>query len=299
MKNFRKGFFSYISAIFFLLLPFASFAQEYYVDITNNTGYTITELYISPTTSEDWEADILDGSTINAGDTRRVDLTGYESPLFDIKLVDVDGDSYTYMSVDVSERDIVATLDDLDSDQDNSQQISEEQERQIAEAERLAREEERLQREREEEERRRFLASPEGQRQLAEQADRERQQREAREREAREENERIAREYPFYALVTCGFRGQHVNVMACFSGDVDTELELTNGSDYGLYKVYQLHDLGQESSEGLRIDLRQSFAIKVQNSSSDLILGLKIVSRNGETLYQRQVSRFGVASARN
>lgn len=117
----------------FLLLPFASFAQEYYVDITNNTGYTITELYISQTTAEDWEADILAGSTINTGDTRRVDLTGYESPLFDIKLVDVDGDSYTYMSVDVSERDIVATLDDLDSDQDIPQQISEEQETQVSE----------------------------------------------------------------------------------------------------------------------------------------------------------------------
>jgi hypothetical protein len=126
---------SNVIVLAFILLPFASFAQEYYVEITNNTGYTITELYVSPTTLEDWEADILAGSTINTGDTRRVDLTGYESPLFDIKLVDVDGDSYTYMSVDVSERDIVATLDDLDSDQDIPQQISEEQETQIAEQE--------------------------------------------------------------------------------------------------------------------------------------------------------------------
>ena len=40
--------------------------------------------------------------------------TGYKSPIFDIKLVDEECDSYTFWDVDVSERDITATIKNLD-----------------------------------------------------------------------------------------------------------------------------------------------------------------------------------------
>jgi hypothetical protein len=48
------------------------------------------------------------------GKTQRVNLNGYKSPMFDIRLVDEDGDQYTFWNVDVSEEDITVTLDDLD-----------------------------------------------------------------------------------------------------------------------------------------------------------------------------------------
>jgi len=107
-----------IKSIFVLLFLVAcslkAFAQDYYVDITNRTGYTIMYMYISPGDSKSWEEDVLGDEVIIDGDARRVTLTGYNSPIFDIRLVDEDGDSYTFMAVDVTSYDIVVTIDDID-----------------------------------------------------------------------------------------------------------------------------------------------------------------------------------------
>lgn len=89
-------------------------ARDYYVDITNRTGYTIMYMYVSPEHSSSWEEDVLGSEVLRDGARRRVNLNGYRSPVFDIKLVDSDGDSYTFWKVDVSRRDITVTLDDLD-----------------------------------------------------------------------------------------------------------------------------------------------------------------------------------------
>lgn len=89
-------------------------AADYYVEITNSTGYTIMYMYVSPAKSESWEEDILGDDVMPDGETRRVNLTGYKSPMFDIRLVDEDGDRYTFWNVDVSKHDLTVTLDDLD-----------------------------------------------------------------------------------------------------------------------------------------------------------------------------------------
>jgi hypothetical protein len=59
---------------------------------------------------------VLADGVLPDGETRRVNLTGYKSPMFDIQLVDSDGDKYTFWDVDVSKRDLVVTLADLDRD---------------------------------------------------------------------------------------------------------------------------------------------------------------------------------------
>lgn len=100
--------------VFLTTLPFSAMAADYYVDITNRTGYTIYYVYISPDSSDSWEEDVLGSEVLMNDETRRVNLKGYKSPIFDIKLVDEDGDSYTFWDVDVSKRDIIATLKDLD-----------------------------------------------------------------------------------------------------------------------------------------------------------------------------------------
>jgi hypothetical protein len=92
----------------------AALAADYYVEITNNTGFTIMYMYVSPAKSDSWEEDVLGDETMSDGETRRVNLTGYKSPMFDIRLVDEDGDKYTSWNVDVSKRDLTVTLDDLD-----------------------------------------------------------------------------------------------------------------------------------------------------------------------------------------
>jgi hypothetical protein len=103
-----------LAALLFGLSAVAT-AADFYVDITNRTGYTIMYMYVSPGSSTSWEEDVLGDGVLPDGDTRRVTLTGYKSPMFDIKLVDSDGDTYTFWDVDVSQRDIVVTLADLDS----------------------------------------------------------------------------------------------------------------------------------------------------------------------------------------
>jgi len=105
----------------FLLVALTAFwlaghalAQSYYVDITNRTGFVITHIYVSPAESTSWEADVLGNKVLAKGATQRVTLNGYRSPIFDIRLVDEDGDTYTYWKVDVSKRDIVARPEHLD-----------------------------------------------------------------------------------------------------------------------------------------------------------------------------------------
>lgn len=92
----------------------AAMAADYYVDITNKTGYTLVYVYVSPDKSDSWEEDVLGSDVLPNGQTRRINLYGYKSPIFDIKVVDTDGDSYTFWDVDVSEEDVTVTLKDLD-----------------------------------------------------------------------------------------------------------------------------------------------------------------------------------------
>ncbi len=206
--------------------------------------------------------------------------------------------------------------------------MREEQARKDAEAEarRVAQERERQARLEAQEAERRFKESPEYKRQQAElerrrvaevlaaeeKARQEKEEREQAARKKRQEDERrqaeraeqerqerakFASTFPYYALITCGFRGQHMNVLACFAGRVGTELELRNGPRYGLYKVHEIGSLGQETREGLRINLQKKFELKAQNSDETLILGVKIVDRStNETLFEKQVGRFGVIS---
>jgi len=96
------------------LMSAQALARDYYVDITNQTGYTIMYMYVSPGNAKSWEEDVLGRDVLANGGAQRVTLSGYHSPIFDVRLVDEDGDTYTFWNVDVSSYDIVVTLDDLD-----------------------------------------------------------------------------------------------------------------------------------------------------------------------------------------
>ena len=102
----------------FLLLALfwaaSSFAADYYVDITNKTGHTIWYLHVSPGKAKSWEEDVLGDEVLADGERRRGTLTGYSSSIFDIRLTDEDGDTYTFWNVDVATQDLEVTLADLD-----------------------------------------------------------------------------------------------------------------------------------------------------------------------------------------
>ncbi len=100
--------------VLFVLGTASVAAQDYYVEVTNNTGYTIFYLYVSPEYSNDWEEDVLGNMVIVPGDTVRVDLYDYDTSIFDIQAVDEDGDTYTFFGINVAREDLVINLSDLD-----------------------------------------------------------------------------------------------------------------------------------------------------------------------------------------
>ncbi|SDW07340.1 hypothetical protein [Marinobacter mobilis] len=90
-------------------------AFDGYVEVTNNTGYDIYYLYVSNEERDDWEEDVLGDDVLMDGDTIRVNLRKQPSPVFDIRAEDEDGDTYTVWGLNVAKRDLVLTLDHLDS----------------------------------------------------------------------------------------------------------------------------------------------------------------------------------------
>jgi len=108
--------------------------------------------------------------------------------------------------------------------------------------------------------------------------------------------EKLAKEFPYYMVVTCGRDGQHFGLGPCFIGDyTTTEIELQNGSEYGLYVGHQVGRVGKEYSDGLRINLRSRFDFKAQNSHDYLILGVKVFRRiNDQQTFHKEVSQYGI-----
>lgn len=174
-----------------------------------------------------------------------------------------------------------------------AQQEAEKQKRLEEEAQKRAKKAE------DEEKRRIWLASSEGQNWIAQQEAQARREEEASQKLAAEENLRIAREFPFYAIISCGIGMGHMTINACFSGNFGS-LEVRNGSDYGLYKIVQIVNRmipnSREEREGLVINLKNSHEITALNGEGkNLILGLKIIQRSsGSVVFQKQVDNFGI-----
>ena len=80
------------------------------IKIVNNTGYTIYHLYVSPATSSSWGDDLLGFfGIIEDGEEYDTEIPA-DATLYDIRLVDSDGDSYTQWDVDVSRSSTVQLL---------------------------------------------------------------------------------------------------------------------------------------------------------------------------------------------
>gem|GEM_PF-1462956 len=100
----------------------------------------------------------------------------------------------------------------------------------------------------------------------------------------------------YTAILSCGFNGSHINIAACF---LDTDLKLTNNGQTAIYKAYNIGQVGNEYSDGLHINLSESFRLTAQNSQDNLVLGIVIKNSNAQVVYQDVVSRFGVIKVGN
>ncbi|MGI5310634.1 hypothetical protein [Rheinheimera sp. WS51] len=94
----------------------AAFAADFTVKITNKTGYIIAFMYVSPDKVKSWQEDVLQNEIMEHGETYEINLNGYNSPIFDIKLVDEEGDTYTFYDFNVKTYDLVVTIDNIDQD---------------------------------------------------------------------------------------------------------------------------------------------------------------------------------------
>lgn len=70
----------------------------------NQTGVEIHELYVSPTTTDDWEEDILGVDTLAPGDSIKVTFDDRESRAkWDLKVVDGKGNSIEWEALNLIE----------------------------------------------------------------------------------------------------------------------------------------------------------------------------------------------------
>ncbi len=127
------------------------------------------------------------------------------------------------------------------------------------------------------------------------------------ERRRAEEKERVkrnraaekekAKEFPYYALVSCGTSGVSVDVRACFK---DTTLILAMNDRSVEKKSWQLGEVGSMRGDVLVVDLRRKFLIRAQNSSETLGITIEIKDRvTGRTIASDQAnSLYSVARVR-
>jgi hypothetical protein len=70
----------------------------------NETGVEIHELYVSPTTTDDWEKDVLGVDTLAAGDSVKVTFEDREHHAkWDMKIVDGKGNSIEWENLNLIE----------------------------------------------------------------------------------------------------------------------------------------------------------------------------------------------------
>jgi len=108
--------------------------------------------------------------------------------------------------------------------------------------------------------------------------------------------------FPYTAVINCGLDGfeNRVVLMGCMSHNgVTTELELTNGDQYGMYKGYNMPNDWPYTKRGLEIPLSKHFQLKIQNAAENLMIGVRIFDNNGNIVFQKQASHFGVIEVQN
>ncbi|MBP9764231.1 MAG: hypothetical protein KBD03_02815 [Gammaproteobacteria bacterium] len=118
-------------------------------------------------------------------------------------------------------------------------------------------------------------------------------------RRVREAEVKQRRDYPYTAMISCGFRGQNVPVMACFD---KTDLKVSYNNRSAIYGMYDFatDKVGSTDSRGfVNINLPKHFRLVAQNSHPSLILSVKIRDSKGAIVFEDQASQWGVVNIGN
>ena len=88
----------------FVALSGSAFAEDVKFTLTNNSSFSIDELYASPSTENAWGEDILGVDILAGGENGIVTIAdGSEECKYDLKAVDEDGTEHVLEALDLCE----------------------------------------------------------------------------------------------------------------------------------------------------------------------------------------------------
>jgi hypothetical protein len=86
--------------MFLLVLSASPWAGTQDFTLLNRTGLRVVELYLSPTTTDDWEEDVLGVEVLEDGESVEVQFSPRErAAAWDLKIIDADGDEVTWTNL--------------------------------------------------------------------------------------------------------------------------------------------------------------------------------------------------------
>jgi len=125
-----KKLFLLMVGIFFVMGSIGIFAESSIkIKFINKTGHSIRELYISPTSHDDWYDNLIKGSSVPDGESIEIEIPEYnaQSFVYDLMAMDTEGDTYSKYEVDFtdpSKRSVEVTFDDYEGASEQSDKIS-------------------------------------------------------------------------------------------------------------------------------------------------------------------------------
>lgn len=144
-------------------------------------------------------------------------------------------------------------------------------------------------------ERQKFLASPEGKRQVAAAAAAEKKR--AADEAARAKQAQVtaqaeaakrAREFPYVAKISCEAGGMEFYIVECLSHDgVDVSIDLNNGGKKSSAKYWNLDQIGDQRGGSLWLNLRSKFSIQACNVNDSFRLVLTIQNSSQKTIIKK------------
>lgn len=85
-----------------LIMPTALAQSRLDFTLTNQTGYEIREVYVSPNNRNDWEEDVLGQDTLADGASVEIKFSRQKQALWDLKVVFTNGRDAVWTKFDLS-----------------------------------------------------------------------------------------------------------------------------------------------------------------------------------------------------
>lgn len=94
------------AAVAACVISSAAFAEDVKFDLVNNSSYTVTNFFTSPTTTDNWEEDVLGQDTLGPGESVAITIAdGSDQCVYDMKFSAKGADDLVIKGIDVCKLD--------------------------------------------------------------------------------------------------------------------------------------------------------------------------------------------------